>query len=367
MPNSSPSTSTINFAAGQIRGNGLTVALGAGGTLSATYMGNPGATTDLVFDVTGYFTPDATGATYHAVTPVRLVDTRGAVGLPGRLSANSPQTFAVAGTNGIPANATAVTGNVTAVNQTNGWAVYLGPISTATPTTSTVNFVKGEVAGNNLTVALAAGGRLSTTFMSTPGNTTDLVFDVTGYYTPDATGSMFVPMNPARLLDTRAGIGLSGKLAANSPRPFQVIGRGGLPANTVAVTGNVTVVNQSNSWAAYLGPSSDASPGNLEHQLRRGRREGQRLDRGPGIGTAVRDLHVHVGPGGGPRLRRNGLLPGADVLRAVRGRRRPVRVGLTTLPVGTAAANSCPNSVDGRTIWVVRSAPLRDPGRIEGR
>ena len=39
------------------KGNGLTVALGSGGTLSATYMSNPGNRTDLVFDVSGYYAP----------------------------------------------------------------------------------------------------------------------------------------------------------------------------------------------------------------------------------------------------------------------------------------------------------------------
>jgi hypothetical protein len=42
---------------GQIVGNGLTVALGSGGTLSATYMSTAGNKTDLVFDVSGYFAP----------------------------------------------------------------------------------------------------------------------------------------------------------------------------------------------------------------------------------------------------------------------------------------------------------------------
>jgi hypothetical protein len=41
---------------GDTRANGVTVALGAGGTLSITYFAGTG-TTDFVFDVTGYFVP----------------------------------------------------------------------------------------------------------------------------------------------------------------------------------------------------------------------------------------------------------------------------------------------------------------------
>jgi hypothetical protein len=35
----------------------VTVGLGAGGTLSFTYVGHAGTTAQVLFDVTGYFTP----------------------------------------------------------------------------------------------------------------------------------------------------------------------------------------------------------------------------------------------------------------------------------------------------------------------
>ncbi|MGA2513870.1 MAG: hypothetical protein ABSG37_09670 [Candidatus Limnocylindrales bacterium] len=125
-----------------------------------------------------------TGSTYHAISPARLLDTRSGNGLSGPFNANSPRTFGVTGRAGIPAGATAVTGNITAVDETAGWAVYLGPDPTASPGSSTINFGAGEVIGNGLTVALRADGTLSATYMSSSGNTTDLVFDVTGYFVP---------------------------------------------------------------------------------------------------------------------------------------------------------------------------------------
>jgi len=259
-PTPNPTSSTVNFKAGEIKANGLTVALSATGTLSATYMSTAGNTTDLVFDVTGYFTPDASGATYHPIDPVRLLDTRSGNGLSARLSANTPATFQVTGRGGIPVNSTAVTGNVTAVNPTGSWAVFLGPNPTPSPTRSTINFKAGEIVANSLTVALGAGGTLSATYMSTAGNTTDLVFDVTGYFTADASGNKYVPLTPARLLDTRSGNGLSGRLAANTPRTFAVTGRGGVPAGATGVTGNATVVNPTAPWAVFLGPNATASP-----------------------------------------------------------------------------------------------------------
>ena len=84
----------------------------------------------------------------------------------------------------MPSDATAVTGNVTVVNPTFSWAIYLGPDPITSPTTSTLNFLKGEAKANGVTVALGSGGTLSATYISYAGNTNDLVFDVTGYFVP---------------------------------------------------------------------------------------------------------------------------------------------------------------------------------------
>jgi hypothetical protein len=120
------------------------------------------------------------------INPTRLLDTRYGNGLPGKLSANTPATFNVGGRagSGIPTNAAAITGNVTVVNETNSWAIYLGPNPIASPGTSNLNFLKGDIKGNGLTVALGSGGTLSVTYVSTGTHTTDLVLDVTGYFAP---------------------------------------------------------------------------------------------------------------------------------------------------------------------------------------
>ena len=146
----------------------MTLALGAGGTLSATYLYTVGATTDFIFDVTGYFVPDATGATYVPLTPARLLDTRVGNGLSGKFTANTPRTFQVTGRGGVPANATGVTGNFTVTNQTAAGAAFLGPNSTASPATSTLNFPLGDTRANGVTLALGAGGTLSATYLYTP-------------------------------------------------------------------------------------------------------------------------------------------------------------------------------------------------------
>ena len=99
------------------------------------------------------------------LNPARLLDTRVGNGLSGKFGAGVARHFSVAGRGGVPAGATAVTGNLTVTDQTSGWAVYLGPTDydPAHPS-STINFLAGEVRANNVTVALGPGGTLSATY-----------------------------------------------------------------------------------------------------------------------------------------------------------------------------------------------------------
>jgi spore germination protein YaaH len=287
-----PTTSNLNFERGDIVSRGQTVGLSSTGTLSATYMSTAGNTTDLVFDVTGYFVPDASGATYMPLSPTRLLDTRVGNGLSGALSAGVPATFQVAGRGGVPATATAVTGNLTIVDQTKSWAVALGPNATPTPTTSTINFAAGQVLANSVTVGLSSTGTLSATYISTKGATTDLVFDVTGYFASGLGGSTYIPVVPARLLDTRVGNGLAGPFSANVPGTFQVTGLGGVPSTADAVTGQVTAVNQTNGWAAYVGPDPVANPGASTVNFLSGQVRGNGLTVGLGTGGTLSATYI---------------------------------------------------------------------------
>ena len=190
------------------------MALGAGGTLSVTFVApNPGPTAHAIFDVTGYFVPDASGATYVALGPTRQLDTRNGTGLSGPFSSHVARTFVVAGHRGVPADAVAVTGNLTVTAQTSPGYLFIGPNATNDPTSSTLNFPVADDRANGVTVALSAEGTLSITFVASAGAATaHVIFDVTGFFTPSDLGTRFVPLTPARILDTRNGTGLSGSL-----------------------------------------------------------------------------------------------------------------------------------------------------------
>jgi hypothetical protein len=183
-----PTTSTLNFPLGDDRANAVTVALGAGGTLSVTYAAPTlGATAQVIFDVTGYFTPDVSGATYVPLTPTRVLDSRDGywIGLSGAFSSHAARTFAVSGHAGVPGKATAVTGNLTVTGQTAAGFLYVGPNAVNDPTSSTLNFPVGDDRANAVTVALGAGGTLSATYAAPSlGQSAQVIFDVSGYFTP---------------------------------------------------------------------------------------------------------------------------------------------------------------------------------------
>ena len=301
-PMNDPTSSTLNFPVGDDRANAVTVALGNGGALSVTYVGSagPASTAHVIFDVTGFFTPDSSGSTYHPLNPGRILDTRSGTGLPGVFSSHVARTFQVTGHGGVPAGATAITGNLTVTAQTSGGYLFAGPIATNDPTSSTLNFPVGDDRANAVTVALGGGGTLSVTYVGSagPSSSAHVIFDVTGFFTPDLTGARYVPLNPTRLLDTRFGIGLSGVLSSHVARTFAVSGQGGVFAGASAVTGNLTVTAQTSNGYLFLGPAAmnDPTSSTLNFPVGDDRANGVTVALG-GLGTlSVTFIAPHPGP-----------------------------------------------------------------------
>ena len=125
-----------------------------------------------------------TGATYHALAPGRVLDSRLGLGA-GLFHSRTKQSFAVSGLVGVPAGAVAVTGNVTIVGQGRAGYVTVAPSlsSGVQPSTSTINFPVGDIRANGVTVSLAAGGTLDAMYWSSStSDTVNVIFDVTGYF-----------------------------------------------------------------------------------------------------------------------------------------------------------------------------------------
>ncbi len=213
--------------------------------------------------------------------PVRLLDTR-----PGASpNACSQPDAPIAGQSTriqkgrsfctIPANAVAITGNITPVQSGGGW-LTLWPSGATQPTIATTNYGANEIINNVFTVGVGADDN----FNIYAYTTTEVVIDVSGYYAPPATGGLYFHSlpKPTRLLDTR-GTPLnpldscynnnSVKLAAGSTRTQQARGFCAvngvtIPAAAQSLVGNATVLESSGTSGAYqyitLWPASASQP-----------------------------------------------------------------------------------------------------------
>ena len=265
-PTANPTSSTLNFPVGDVRANNLTTPLGPGGKLSAVYKASSGTKAHLVVDITGYFLAGSDHATYvPLVTPTRALDTRSGIGLAGKFSANAGRAIHLAGAAGsnVPANAIAITGNLTVVSQTKAGYLSVTPnVPVGRPASSTLNFPLGDIRANGLTAALNGSGDLAITYVASAGATTHVILDITGYYIAAGTGRLFYPLSPGRLMDTR-GVPLSqltGPFVASNARTLQAAGHWAIPDGPAAITGNLTVVKQTRAGYAAVTPVATNSP-----------------------------------------------------------------------------------------------------------
>ncbi|WP_329497480.1 hypothetical protein [Kitasatospora herbaricolor] len=250
-----PNVSNLNFAAGQIVPNLVTVPVVNG----KVDLRNSSGSVDLIADVTGYYTDAATGSALTPITPSRFLDTRDGTGATQqRVGPGGVVTLQVAGVKGIPAEGvTAVVMNVTAVHPTEAGHVTVYPNGQPLPNVSNLNFAAGQIVPNLVTVPVV-NGKVD---LRNSGGSVDLIADVTGYYS--ATGSTFSSAAPVRLLDTRYGAGArAGKVGSDGIVSLPVSGVEGVPAAGVtAVVLNVTVTAPTQESHLTVYPHGVERPG----------------------------------------------------------------------------------------------------------
>ena len=146
----------------------------------------------------------------------------------------------------MPADAIAVALNVTATEAEGSGFVTVFPNGPSRPFASNLNFTSGQNIANLVVSPIGSQGKVSF-YTHQP---THLVADVMGYWVPAASSAdgRYQPLQPARILDTRAGA----KPGPFQTIPFAVSGQGGVPASGVsAVVLNLTLTESTASgWAA---------------------------------------------------------------------------------------------------------------------
>lgn len=254
-----PLASSLNYAPGSNVGNEIVAGLSADGKV-CLYTSER---THITVDVVGYST---SLSRLKSIVPARAFETRlgeetadGRFQNIGRLEAGSEEKIAMRSRVGVPADATAVVLNITAIRPTTNTFVTVHPCLPSVPLASSLNVAAGQIRGNEVIAELDASGDLCV-FVS---GETDLTIDVVGYL--PAGGVQSVP--PARILETRTGESTidgvaqgGGPVVAASTRTLKVAGRAGVPTDAQAVVVNVTAINPSSRGFVTVSPCVTPTP-----------------------------------------------------------------------------------------------------------
>ncbi|HWM20651.1 MAG TPA: hypothetical protein VNO51_13250 [Ilumatobacteraceae bacterium] len=165
-----PVASSLNFVPGDIIANAVISGVGDDGTISIF---NFSGDTDVLVDVTGWFSSGFTG-----VTPYRALDTRN----PGvfAFAPGQSRNLRVAGVGGVPATGVgAVAMNVTATQPTETGFLTIWRSGRLMPEASSLNFVAGQTVPNAVISDVSAEGEVT---IHNPFGNTHVLVDITGWF-----------------------------------------------------------------------------------------------------------------------------------------------------------------------------------------
>jgi hypothetical protein len=188
---------------------------------------------------------------FVTVTPKRILDTRIGLGAPKKqIAPISALPLTVEGVDGVPTSGvTAVELELTAVNEVGGGSLIAYAYGASRPSTSDLDFAKGQVVTNLVTVPVGSG---KIELYNQSGGGIDLIADVVGY-TRTGSGSLYTALStPTRILDTASGLGAAkAELAGLGTLKLTVAGAGGVPASGVTAVA-LDVSTRSATVGGYL-------------------------------------------------------------------------------------------------------------------
>ena len=256
------SISNINYAAGQVIPNTVTITVPAHGLVEVySSAGSP----FVIFDVAGWFA-DASGThiekgAYHALTPSRIMNTRTGLGGSTTLGPNTTVNLKVTGGSVDATHGAAVVLNVTAAETTAPSYFTVWPKGEARPVASNVNFPPGGAAANLVVVGVGADGSISIYLEAGNAN---VIVDLLGWFDgggPGApAGATYHAITPHRFVDTRSI--QTPKMASEETRAFLLRASAGVPndASVTAVVANVAAVEPAGGGYLTTFPTGGARP-----------------------------------------------------------------------------------------------------------
>lgn len=249
-----PLTSNLNAGPGRPVPNLVVIGVGSDGSIEIF---NSIGSANILVDVFGYYSA-ATGDRLNPVSPARLFDTRDGTGIrPGKVPDGTPIDVQVAGKAGVPQfGASAVVMNLTVTEpESPGW-MRCTPTGQTAATTSNVNFAAWDTVPNLVICKIGDGGRIT---IDGRGPGAHVIGDVFGYF--GANGRRLRTLPPARVLDTREGLGAALQPVGAAPIRLVVGGKAQVPANASAIVLNVTATNVSGPSFVTVWPDGETQPG----------------------------------------------------------------------------------------------------------
>ncbi|TXH42509.1 MAG: right-handed parallel beta-helix repeat-containing protein [Actinobacteria bacterium] len=265
-------SSAINFRADQTIANASVVRVDGARTIGI--LNGSSSAEHAVVDVLGYYLAAdseagraVVGGRFTAVAPVRAFDS-GPVG-SGALAAGETRTVELA--SAVPAGATAVAYNVTAVRAAAGGHLRVFPGDVGASGASTLNWnLAGDVVANGAVVRLDDQRRIRV--FNAGSAPVQVLVDVVGYF--GATGTLFHPIDPVRAYDSRAAQPQPGPLPTGVDQVVRTVGVAdaraadgsvagvdAVPAGATAVAYNLTAVGPRAEGHLRVFPGSGVLPG----------------------------------------------------------------------------------------------------------
>jgi hypothetical protein len=253
---SRPTVANLNFVTGQTVAGFMMVPLSSGGAVTVF---NYAGSADVVVDVDGYYggttTTLSTTGLYDAVNPFRALgsSSQGAAFEAGTVT---PVTVS-GGTTTVPASASAVVVNLTAIGSSPSYLTAY-PAGATRPLAASLNFGPGQIISNRSVVGVGTGGQIDIYNYSGDAN---VDVDVDGYYSGGeaGSGSVFVPITPVRVVDTRSPTD-GAAIASGSSESFVLSSGSTIPYTATAIAANFTVVPEGGAGFITVYPTSDDTP-----------------------------------------------------------------------------------------------------------
>jgi alpha-tubulin suppressor-like RCC1 family protein len=245
-----PNASNLNFVAGQTVPNLVSVRLSRLGQ-ACLFTSSPAFA---IADVAGFYS--LTGERFVPLTPSRVLDSRNGIGTTKhKIAGGEVVALQVSGRGGVTTGVTAAVLNVTATNPSAGGYLSVYPCDQTRPDASNLNFTSGLTIANLVFARLDRLGR-TCLFTTAP---VDVIADTAGFFA--AEGVLHTPLVPARILDTRSGIGIiKAKLDGGQTAVVQVSGFGGVGPGSAAAVLNVTVANPETGGYLTIYPCNASRP-----------------------------------------------------------------------------------------------------------